>query len=288
MATNSPGVKSRPVLRLHPLFFAVLVLSAFTGQLLLFVSACLAAVMHECGHAFAARRYGFSLDRIVLMPYGAVISGDISGISKKEEIAVCLAGPLTNGAAALFFVALWWMFPETYPYTDTAAYISCSLFLVNLLPAYPLDGGRILRVLLLPLGERRAGIVCRVLSALIAAGVLGYFVWSCFSVPAFSALFFALFLAAGSFGGGSYARLRFSRKRCFDRGVEEVRIALSADRPLQAALRFLREDRHVIFVIYDGEEYCGECSEGELLSALEREEPTVPLRKVVEGSAQFA
>ena len=161
--------------RIHPLFLLFGVLTAFTGQLLLFLIATVAAVEHECAHAFCARRMGYTLDKIVLMPYGAVISGDISGIPPKEELSVCVAGPLANGATALLFIAVWWLYPEAYPYTEAAAYISASLFLVNLLPAYPLDGGRMLKIALRPLGEKRARIVCLSVSLLISAGVLAYF-----------------------------------------------------------------------------------------------------------------
>ena len=175
-----PGADKKFRLRIHPLFLAAGLVSAFTGDLLLFLAAALAAAEHECAHAFVARRYGFALDKLVLMPYGAVLSGDIAGIGKKQELAVLVAGPLANAVTALAFVALWWLFPETYPYTEAAASVSFSLFLVNLLPAYPLDGGRILHLLLSPLGERRANAVCRAVTLLTALGVLAYFIWTCF------------------------------------------------------------------------------------------------------------
>lgn len=253
-------------------------LSAFTGDLLLFLSATVAAIEHECAHAFAARRVGFSLDKLVLMPYGAVISGDISGIPPRKELAVCLAGPLANGLTALAFVALWWLFPETYPYTDVAAQISLSLFLVNLLPAYPLDGGRILRIALRPLGETRRKIVLRLVSAAVSAAILGYFVFTCFSSPAWSALFFGVCIAAGCFGGGSYGRISLSRKKSFSRGIEEQRIAISADCACLDALRFLREDRYLVFVLFEGEEFYGELPEEEFLRALGSGELNLRLR----------
>lgn len=262
----------------HPLFLLVGILSAFTGQLLYFVSAGISAVLHELAHAFVAKRYGFSLDKIVLMPYGAVISGDISGISAGQELAVCAAGPLLNLGVGFLFVALWWLYPECYPYTEAAADVSFSLFFVNLLPAYPLDGGRVLNVLLRPLGERRAKIVRTLVTLLFAAVAAGYFVYTCFSAPAFTALFFAGFLAAGAFGGGKYNRLKFSREKNFDRGLEEKRVAISADCTLGNALRFLREDRYLVFVLYEGEEFVGELSEREFLDALERGDYSAPLK----------
>lgn len=263
--------------RIHPLFLLVGVLSAFFGGLLLFLIAAICAVMHECAHAFAARRYGYSLDTLVLMPYGAVVSGDISGIGKKQELWVLLAGPLMNGLCALFFIALWWLFPETYAYTDVAAWISLSLFIVNLLPAYPLDGGRILKLLLAPIGEKRALLVCRTVTFLISGGVLAYFVWSCFSSPAFTALAFSVMLAAGAFGGGRYRVKPFSREKSLKRGVEERRVVISADCPVRAALRYLAEEKYLVLVLYENGEYLGELTEEEYLAALQSGDYARPL-----------
>ncbi|MDE7158905.1 MAG: site-2 protease family protein [Clostridiales bacterium] len=272
------GANLKTKLRIHPLFLLTGVLSAFTGQLFLFLGGCIAAIEHECAHAFAARRYGFRLDKIVLMPYGAVVSGDLIGLTRKQELWVCLAGPLANAATALAFVALWWLYPVAYPFTDAAMYVSLSLFLVNLLPAYPLDGGRVLMLALRPLGEKKAKIICACVTMAVAAGVLAYFVYSCFHTPAFTALAFAILLAAGAFGGGQYQRLRFSHTKSFARGVEEKRVAVSADCSLQNAVRFLSPDRYLVFVLYDGEEFFGELTEGEFLSALESGESGKPLR----------
>ena len=260
----------------HPLFFLVGILSAFTGGLFHFLSACFAAIEHECAHAFAARRYGFRLDRIVLMPYGAVISGDVTGLTPKEEFFVAAAGPLVNALTALAFAALWWFFPDTYHFTEAAANVSFSLFLVNLFPAYPLDGGRILGIALRPFCKKRTGLVLKCVTFFVSAAILGYFVYSCFSKPNFSALVFACLLFAGAFGKAKYSKLRFSHKKSFSRGIEEKRIAISSARPIKEGLRFLREDRYIVFVLYDGEEFLGELSETEYLSALETHEYSAP------------
>ena len=257
------------------------ILSAFFGQLLLFLAATLAALEHECAHAFAARRFGFQLNSVVLMPYGAVISGDLDGISPKQELAVCLAGPLANAVTALGFTALWWLYPETYPYTDVAAQVSWSLFFVNLLPAWPLDGGRILKITLRPLGERRSHLICRILSLCFSGALAGYFIVTCFSTPNVGALLFAILLAAGSFGGGTYARLHFSRNKNFRRGIEERRIALSADCTAGDTLKFLREDKYTVFILFEDSEFLGELLEEELISALEAGDYEKPLKTLL-------
>ncbi len=269
------GYKFR--LSVHPLCIAVGILSACTGSLLLFLSAILAAVEHECAHAFVARRYGFELNKIVLMPYGAVVKGDLAGISRKEEFCVLLAGPLVNAATGLLFVALWWLFPETYAYTDIAAWVSFSLFFVNLLPAWPLDGGRILRLLLRPLGAQKSLNICRIITVVIAAGVFGYFVYSCFSKPAWTALPFSVLLAAGAFGGGEYRRISFSREKDLRRGISELRIAVSSEMKLSEALRFLGEDRYLTFLLFDEDGFYAELTEEEFLKALEKGDYSLPL-----------
>ena len=62
-----PGAEKFRI-RIHPLFLAAGIASVFTGDLMLFLAATVAALEHECAHAFAARRYGFALDKLVLMP----------------------------------------------------------------------------------------------------------------------------------------------------------------------------------------------------------------------------
>lgn len=272
-------------LRVHPLFLVTGVLSALTGSLLLFLTALVAALEHECAHAFAARRYGFSLDTVTLMPYGAVVSGDISGIGRRQAAAVLLAGPLANAVTALAFVALWWLFPAAYPYTDTAAYISFSLFAVNLLPAYPLDGGRILKLALSPLKEKTVRIVLIAVSLSISAGILALFGISCKRSPQWTALALGIMLAAGALGsvkrGGTYGRICFSREKSFRRGIEEKRVMLDCTRPLSSALRFLSEEKYLVLVLTENGEYLGEVSEAEFLSALDGGDYSRPLREAL-------
>ena len=105
---------------IHPLFLVLGVWYCFTGELFLFLLSALVALQHECAHAFAAAKLGYKLNRIVLMPFGAVIDGDLNGISVKDEFSVAIAGPLCNLLTAGFFAALRWFAPTTYAFTDSA------------------------------------------------------------------------------------------------------------------------------------------------------------------------
>lgn len=246
-------------LAVHPLFWVFGIYFCFTGQLFVFILVTLAALEHECAHAFAAARLGYTLNKIVLMPYGAVVRGDIGSISLKDEIYVALAGPLASGATALGFIALWWLFPETYAFTDSAVFACASLALVNLLPAMPLDGGRVVFCVMAHFfGRKRAWVVCRVLSILLSFLLLAGFVYTLFHGVNVSLLFFALFLGVGCLQGDKYGyeRMQFSLFTDLNRGLEERRVAVSRSFPLRKVIPLLRRDKYLILDVFSEAEIC--------------------------------
>lgn len=186
---------------LHPLFLIFGIYFAFTGKVFSFLTYTFCAVVHEFGHALAAERRGFRLKKISLMPYGAVISGETGGMTVSDEIITVICGPAVNLAAGLAILAVWWIFPAVYPYTELAATANFSLFFVNLIPAFPLDGGRLLLCLLTrPLGRKKAVAVTKGLGVTCSACLIAAFVYSCFHTVNFSLLFFAAFLLTGAIG----------------------------------------------------------------------------------------
>ncbi len=246
-------------LKVHPLFLLLGVYYAFTGELLLFLVSTIVALEHELAHAMAAEKRGFKLNRVVLMPYGAVIDGDLSDCPLKSEIAVAIAGPLCNFLTAAGFVALWWLFPASYPYTDTACYISFWTAVVNLLPAYPLDGGRVLSAWLYKsVGEKKAVRIRRGVSLLISMFLSLAFValWvnRGFEI---GMLLFCVFLLIGAFGSGGdarYEKISFSLKDAFDRGVEVKRVAVLESCFVRRAIGFLEKGKYLILDVYSEKE----------------------------------
>jgi Zn-dependent protease len=129
------------------------------GLELLFVFAVFACVaLHEVGHALAAAAYGIRTRDITLYPIGGVAS--LEGMPEKpsQEVAVALAGPAVNLviAAGLFAgmlvgaVAVPWAssFGVVDEFVTKLFVANLMLFGFNLIPAFPMDGGRVLRALL--------------------------------------------------------------------------------------------------------------------------------------------
>lgn len=261
--------KKESLFKLHPLFLLFGVYYCFKGELFLFLLSALVAIQHECAHAFAAAKLGYQLNRIVLMPFGAVIDGDLKGISLKDEIFVAACGPICNLLTALFFVAVWWLTPTMYAFTDTACFSSLSIALVNLLPAYPLDGGRILCCLLARAflksdpdeqkAERKAAKIGQFITLGIAVLLAVVFVIQTVkNTPNVTLLAFAIFLFVGAFGTSEkdavYGKMNVSLKGALKKGVEVRYVAVLDSTPVKDCLRFLAKGCYLVLVVYDEQE----------------------------------
>lgn len=187
----------------HPLFYILGIYFAFTGKVFSFLIYTFTALLHELGHAFVSEKLGYMLKKVVLMPYGAVISGDLTGLKFADEISVAMAGPLLNFFVAVFFIATWWLFPDSYAFTDIIVEANLSLALVNLIPVYPLDGGRVLYATIAKRSEKKAIIVSRILTVILFAVLFGLFVYSTIIKKInITLLFFAIFILVGGFSRG--------------------------------------------------------------------------------------
>ena len=234
-------------LSVHPLFFIFGLYYAGSGRILVFLVYTLCAVIHELGHSFVASGAGYRLNRITLMPFGAVVKGDIDGLKISDEIKIALAGPLLNLAVGLFFVAIWWIYPESYAFTDIVAQANFSLAIVNFLPIFPLDGGRVVSAVLTEkLGSAKAYILCKIIGAVFALLLVGGFVLTLFSEPNISLLFFALFVTFGAFGRGrenKYVKVysAVSEQKLL-RGIPVKRTAVSKNITVKKLMSLLDEN----------------------------------------------
>ncbi len=147
----------------------------------------LIVLTHEFGHALACRQVGGTADTIMLWPLGGV-----AYVSPPQRPGATLwaiaAGPLVNVALApLLYMASVATRPAGWPYATTDLHtfvaavfaIDVGLFVFNILPVYPLDGGQILRSLLwFFMGRGRSLMAATVIGFMGVAGFVGLAVWT--------------------------------------------------------------------------------------------------------------
>lgn len=175
---------------------------------LLFMTLFLCVLLHEYGHAIAARRYGVKTRDIVLMPIGGVARLERMPEKPFHEFVVAIAGPAVNVViAVLLFVGMGFLVEgdliEMFSYALQAdigeeivtesgyfvspmlhfaiklAFTNVALVVFNMIPAFPMDGGRVFRALLsMWLGRPRATKIAAWLGQAIALLLVGAGIWS--------------------------------------------------------------------------------------------------------------
>ncbi|MCA9945485.1 MAG: site-2 protease family protein [Anaerolineales bacterium] len=188
--------------------FGVIVISLLFGLV----------TLHELGHSFAALNYGVPVERIVLLPIGGVAQLRHMPDNPKQEFVIALAGPAVNVVLAILMggAAVLFGLPLTNPLAGGISlsfgaifsyifYYNVILALFNMIPAFPMDGGRVLRsVLAMRLDYGRATRIAvsigRGLAVLI--GLYGLF------NGAFFTILIAVFIYSGATQEGQMVQFR--------------------------------------------------------------------------------
>lgn len=254
----------------------------------------LCVLLHEFGHAIAAKRFGIRTPDITLLPIGGVARLQRMPDQPWQELVVALAGPAVNVviAAVLFLVlGLKWdgdaaSFQESLleprgQLLTKVAVVNVALVVFNLIPAFPMDGGRVLRSLLaMTMPFRQATMIAaRVGQAL--AFVLGFL--GLFGNPFL--IFIALFVYLGAAQENAMAQMKdvTSGLHVNDAMVTEVVTLNDANTIDDAVDALLRTSQQEFPVLDDDRRVLGLLTREPMIRALRETGPGTPVSGVMQG-----
>jgi len=140
--------------------------------------------LHEYGHALVARHYGIGTREITLLPFGGIAQLERSPTDPRHELWIALAGPAVNFALVALTLVGVRLFGAGASVsnevvgqsaTDMALRVNLIMGVFNLVPAFPMDGGRVLRALLsMRVSALRATRIAAVVGQGLAGAMMGY------------------------------------------------------------------------------------------------------------------
>lgn len=180
--TSTKNFFGKLPITIHPAFLLVAIYCAIFANIFSLMLLTSLALLHEMGHALVAARYGYKLNQIRLLPFGAELCGQDLFLSS-HEIKIALAGPFVNFSICVICVAAMWVVPSIYQILNPIFSASLSLALFNLLPFFPLDGGRIFVALASNYTQRKNAVkIASVITMFFAIVLLTMFIISVFTV----------------------------------------------------------------------------------------------------------
>lgn len=246
-------------LKLHPLFGLIMAASVLTGYFLELLTLFAIVLIHELGHAAMAGHYGWKVTEIRLLPFGGVVLADQTGIvPAREELWVALAGPLQNAwmigfARLAVHFGVWEA--EWGQYFMTA---NLMIALFNLIPALPLDGGKVMQALLsMWLPYYRSLTLSLWVSLGMSLFVAGFALLEPYGAGIqLNLLIIGVFLLYSNWVALRhlpYQYLRFLMNRpskvaqLIENGIQAEPIVVSTSQTVSDMLRLLKRDRHHIY-----------------------------------------
>lgn len=261
---------------------------------LLVLTLFVCVVLHELGHALTARHYGIETRRIILLPIGGVAQLERMPEEPKEELVVAIMGPVVNVViAALLLLVLAVMpgfqFTQEYILEGMGPGIEflfslmiMNIFLVvfNLIPAFPMDGGRMLRAIL---ASRIDYVEATTIAARIGQGFAILFAVAAIYWGQYVLLIIAIFVYLGAQGEANMVKNRFVlRSFRVKHGMLSRFVTLNPNDDLMRAVKELLAGSDKDFLVVDHErQVTGILTRDKLVESLSDKDKNTPIADVM-------
>ena len=284
--------------RVHWSFLLIVVFVIYTGKKnhmswhsiglfgLLVFAMFICVILHEFGHALSARYYGIKTQDITILPIGGVARLDKLPDNPIHELVVAIAGPAVNMIIfALIGLVIYIFYGFRIDLGDAVLgrlidkvdshqlwfltslmYSNAFLVYFNMIPAFPMDGGRVLRALLsTQVGRTKATRIAAIVGQIIAVGMFAFGLWEGQYVLAGISVF--IFYTARS----EYNYVKLDETLSYQTVANILRTeytSLQTNDYMQTAASTLRKGGENNFLVFDGEgSLKGVLYEGDILDA---------------------
>jgi len=132
----------------HPLFILTACVAIYVSAINFFLSLTIAVIFHEFAHVIVARNLGVIASQITLTPFGCALNLNTKILTSRHKSLIYLSGPIASLSLSLFFGVIVWLFPTIFSYLEYLVAANFLVGVINLLPIYPLDGGKVLSQIL--------------------------------------------------------------------------------------------------------------------------------------------
>lgn len=272
---------------------------AIMGEIGLVLIVFVCVLLHEFGHALMAQRYGVGTRDITLLPIGGIASLERMPEDPRQEFWITVAGPLVNlviAGVAFLLLAIGGLtllttdiFSDFGSWTAVLSFIfvtNIGLFLFNLIPAYPMDGGRILRSVLGMRMERdKATRIATSVGRLMAVGFVAYGVYA--GAPFLAIIGVFIFMAAGAEARTVQQRARLRTFKVRDVMRKEP-LFMAPSATVQDAWNAITLVDHNVLVVMENGNYRGVLVKEDLRQALAQGNGTTALLPLVRSVSNCA
>jgi stage IV sporulation protein FB len=219
-------------------------------------------LLHEFGHILMARRFGVRTPDVILLPIGGLARLERMPEEPRQELLIALAGPaVTLAIAVTLYLVLWLSGAELnvqdlsrvdrLPLLEALMVVNVMLLLFNLIPAFPMDGGRVLRAILASrIGMRRA---TRIAASVGQALAIGFGIWAVLKgQPILLLIAVFVFMAAGAEAAAIETSTAGKGVLVSDMMITNFR-TIPIYAPLQQAVEYLLEGEQREFPVVDND-----------------------------------
>lgn len=261
------------------------------------LSIFITVVLHELGHALAAKQFGIKTKDITLLPIGGLARLERLPEKPSEELIVAIAGPMVNLGLALltgFFITL----PEnpellasqlssgisSHTFFLNFFIVNIALAVFNMIPAFPMDGGRVLRALLSFKFKRH--VATKIAARIGQILAMGFILLGFFSNPFL--IFIGLFVIMGAQMETEYTESKYILKGYKVRDVlMKQYLSIDANEPIKTAVTLLLDSQSKIFLITENDQAAGTLNRDQIIMALSQKGENTPIHTVMNTNLIF-